>query len=467
MTDRAAPPPAAGPKEQVPARTAASPGRSGCDASRTDFSWASDLPVVALVALFLLATSRWGSYLTVPGAPFYIGDIALVLGVAQTALLLLRGRLPSASSLDRAPLVMLLVIVLVGITLVRLVLSTDLSLVALRDAAPYMYAVAAVLGFLLPADSHRRWRLVVYATIAFHLAWSVVLKYLPGFPWGAPVLGTDAQVLAIRPDFDATVLGIGAAFALHDLWSRRSRLRRVSGLALALLAVVSITGMLLIATRAGLLAGLSPIAVVVLAGLLRRRGVEHRPRASRRRSIILAVVGLGVVVVAMALTPAGQRILEGFRGGSGAGTINARQVVWTHVVEYVFISPERTAMGVGFGRDFIVESGSTAALEGEYQNVRSPHNYVVGTLARLGVAGALLVSVIMVLGWWLAWSALRGSRAGPVTVLAALVAISIPLVSLLGVVLEAPFGAIPYFWAVGQLAATVRHGHRSHPMVTR
>ena len=46
----------------------------------------------------------------------------------------------------------------------------------------------------------------------------------------------------------------------------------------------------------------------------------------------------------------------------------------------------------------------------------------------------------------------RGLRAPTASVLAALLAISLPLVSMLGVVLESPFGAIPYFWALGQLA---------------
>ena len=71
-----------------------------------------------------------------------------------------------------------------------------------------------------------------------------------------------------------------------------------------------------------------------------------------------------------------------------AGTVSVRQQVWADVISYVYRSPIRSAVGVGFGRDFIFESGTRDALEGGvYTNVRSPHNYIVGTLARLGVAG--------------------------------------------------------------------------------
>jgi hypothetical protein len=35
-----------------------------------------------------------------------------------------------------------------------------------------------------------------------------------------------------------------------------------------------------------------------------------------------------------------------------------------------------------------------------------------------------------------------------------LLALGVPVVAMLGVVLESPFGAVPYFWALGHLAAT-------------
>ena len=156
------------------------------------------------------------------------------------------------------------------------------------------------------------------------------------------------------------------------------------------------------------------------------------------------------------LSPPGQRLVESVRGqeSQALGTVQVREYAWTGVTEYILADARRTAVGVGFGPDFIQDSGTAYSLEGsEYTDVRSPHNYVFGTLARLGVAGALLVLLLIGAGAVLSVRRLADSG-DAVTVLAALLVLGLPVTALLGVVLESPFGAIPYFWAIGQLART-------------
>lgn len=426
----------------------------------TSRAWArviSQAPFLAVLTLYLLATGRWGSYVGVPGAPVYIGDIGVALAGVQVLAGLATRRIPPPS-LRRTPLIMLLLLTLVVYAVVRFAVDLDPSLVALRDVAPYVYAAAAVLSFLLPAGGERPWRFAIYTALVLHLGWLVGLRRLPGFPWDLPTLGTDALVFSPRPDFDAAVLGLGAAFALRDLMGGRLALGWRAG-ALGMFLAVSVAGMLTMETRAGLLSGLLAMATVVMARLLpyrrkRSTGAETR-LATRTKSlrVATAVAVVAICSVGIAATPAGARLVQGFTGsGEAGGTASARQQVWSQVGRFVLYEPERTAVGVGFGRDFLAESGASLALEGVYQKVRSPHNYVIGTLARLGVAGALLAMVVIGLGWLLAVSALRRPGA-PMTALAALVAISLPVIGLLGVVLESPFGAIPYFWALGQLAA--------------
>lgn len=415
------------------------------------------VPVSALVTLYLLATGRWGSYVSVPGTAVYIGDIGVSLALLQVALALYLGR-SSLRSMLRAPLVLQLVLVLLVYATVRLAVGREVSLIALRDAAPYGYAVMALLSFLLPVRAGRVWRPLIYSALVFHLVWTAILWRLPGYPWDLPVLGTDATIFVIRPDFDATVLGVGAALATWDILTRRRSLGAWQLAALVALAAASTFRMLEISTRAGLLAGGAALAAVAVTKLSTLSGGRASgPGPSRRRMRVALVLGCIAVVAVVGLTPAGSRLGAGFglgsdTGGAG-GTVNARIDAWSMVVDYVVRRPVRTGVGVGFGRDFIVESGAAASLEGVYQNVRSPHDYLIGTMARLGVAGALLGAVIMLTGWWLAMSTLRRGLVDTATVLAALLVVSIPVVSLLGVVLESPFGAIPYFWAIGQLAA--------------
>lgn len=416
------------------------------------------VPVTFVLTLLLVCTSRWGSYLGPPGVPVYIGDVLVVLALVQVALVLRRDRSP-LRGLPDAPLVLLVSLAVLVAAALRFVAGRHLGIDALRDVAPYGYAVVALLAYLLPARGSDRVRRWIYAVLAVHAAWVVLLPHVPGFPWGLPVLGSDAVLLVARPDFDTAVLGVGLGLVLSDLL-RRPGLAGRERAGLAVLGVVSAYGILSGQTRAGFLAALAVLAAVVgtwLAGTTGRRPTGAGSRSHRRRAVAVTATLL-VVAAAVVATPIGSRLVQGFSSGSSqaSGTVAVRREVWRQVGSYVLRDAQRTAVGVGFGPNFIAASGSRAALEGtEYTNVRSPHNYLLGTLARLGVGGALLVAVLLLLGWAVAVPALRASS-DAVTVLAAGLAIALPVTALLGVVLESPFGALPWFWALGQLAATRR-----------
>jgi hypothetical protein len=420
------------------------------------------IPVSAVLALYLLATSRWGSYLRPPGFPAYVGDVGLGLAAVQAAVLVPWRR--AVELIGRAPLLLLVALVLPSFALLRFLVEPDTSLVALRDLAPYGYGVLALASYLLPVDQRASrsatWRRVIYGVFALHLVWAVGLPRVPGFPWSLPNVGSDAVLLVVRPDIDSAVMGIAAAYAINDLL-RHHQGRKARALLLGF-AGLNGYGVLTMSTRAGLLAALVAIGAVIYAWsrstTRARAGLGQSPRRGRARALrgaTVAAVILVLVGTVVAVTPTGKRLIEGFGDTSAQsyGTIEVRQVVWDDVFDYVVRSPERTAIGVGFGRNFIEESGSRNALEGStYKQVRSPHNYVVGTLARLGVAGALLISLMVVLGLLLA-TRLLVTEEEPMSVLAALVIVAIPVVAMLGVVLESPFGALPYFWAIGQASA--------------
>jgi hypothetical protein len=322
-------------------------------------------------------------------------------------------------------------------------------LTGLRDLAPYGYAAVALLSFLVATVDGPRQRRLVYATLGFHLVWVLAAPWLPGWPWDRLLLG-GASIFTPRPDFDAAVLGIAAALVLYDLLhgARRRPLRHNVGLAAFGLANAYALGTLL--TRAGLLAGV--IAVVAVVATWSLRGTTRRTLLGRRGAVLLLV--LASLAVLALISPPGQRLVESFRGGDAQslGTMQARQTTWSGVSEYVLADASRTAVGVGFGPDFLASSGTAYALEGgDYENVRSPHNYLIGTFARLGVGGALLAGCLVAAAALLALVTLA-RPIGTVTVLAALTVLTLPVTALLGVVLESPFGAIPYFWAVGHLA---------------
>ena len=420
------------------------------------------LVVSFVLCLYMIGTSRWGSYISIPGAPFFIGDMFFALSLSQVAIHLSRDR-SALRSLAQAPLVLLLTVSLAAYAALRMAAGLDVSTTALRDFAPYAYALMALSAFLLPPHSEAPWRRVIYGVLGFHSAWVVALPFVPGFPWSLPVLGSDTVLLVARPDFDSAICGVSAAFALHNLLAVHGPRPLWRAALLLAFVAANVYGMATLETRAGLLAGIAVMAAVVVTRLTPRRSrIGERASPLGRRRIGILLVTITLAGAALLLTPTGNRAVEGLTTSSSQarGTISVRQNVWDRVGDYVFRDPKRTALGVGFGPNFIDASGSRYALEGTtYLNVRSPHNYIVGTLARLGVAGALLTALILVLGGILAFTQLR-RPCGPVTALAAMLCIALPVIALLGVIFESPFGALPYFWAIGQLAsqAVLRRG---------
>lgn len=426
-------------------------------AVRTQTSSGQGWTWVFAAALYLITTSRWGAYVGLPGLPVFIGDVLVLLGVIQTVRHVRSCGIPLRlvpSILSQAPVTLLLTLALALWAGLRLMLGVDnvLSdpLAAARDAAPYGYAVVACLAFLLPVRDGGLQRRVIYTALSLHTLWVVGAGYLPGWPWPAVSLG-DAPIFTTRPDVDSSVMGIATALAVSDFDHRR---RAKATFLLAFMAL-NLYGITTQPTRAGFIA----VTVAVAVALFRRATVQRQDAGRSRRLVqagVIAAVGVAFAG-AVALTPPGQRIVEGIQGLRGeqtqaSGTIDVRRFVWGSLIDYTTADPARMSVGVGFGPDFIDASGTEYALEGtEYKDVRSPHNYVLGTFARLGLLGGLLVTFVLCGGIWLGLQEFR-SAAGAVTKLAALVLLTTPVTASLGVILEAPFGAIPYFWALGQVA---------------
>lgn len=434
-------------------------GEHDTDLPRPELPHPVRVPILLVAVLYLTATGRWGSYVSLPGLPLFIADVLLASAVGTMLLAMRRSGVGLRSflrALSRAHLALLLCLTLLAWTAVRGLLGLQdfigTPLTALRDLAPYGYLVAAVVSFTLPAAASRLASGLVYGALSLHVVWVLGAPHLPGWPVSWPVLG-GAAIFNARPDFDATVLGIAVALALHRLLVGWRDLRAGWMAALVLFAGLNAYALTLTPSRAGLLAGLAAVGVVLVARaspLAVRAGQAVGPVVPRR----VLIAGLVLLLAVVSLSPAGQRAIEAFRGEQGLalGTVQAREAAWSGVFEYVTADAARTAVGVGFGPDFILDSGTSDALEGtQYENVRSPHNYLLGTLARLGVGGALLAMLIVCAGAALALGRLR-RPVDEVTALAGLLVVSLPVTASLGVILESPFGAVPYFWAVGHLA---------------
>jgi O-antigen ligase len=405
------------------------------------------------IILYLLATTRWGSGLSLVGGPPYLSDLVLMLLVIDRAFAAGAHR---AVSIGIDPWVGIIAGSLLVWSLIGLLFGS-LSQNALRDAAPYLYVITVFLVRPPRSSSERATSRALMAVLIFHAAWVTLAQLDSSIETSTPVVSTGVHLLSLRPDIDTLVCGLLAAFGLHHALSGR---KPVYNLALAAWGTVLV---FVLYDRAGLLAFVVEIAIVALLAPARRR---HAGSSDRRAVTAILVMLLPIAAVAASQSQPVKRLLLTVPGNSGSGasaeesqgasgTANARVHSWTALIHYLERDPEREIVGVGFGPDYLEESGAAVLLLGAPNSeVRSPHNFLLGTWARLGLVGVVLLIGLLIAGLRLAYLVARHARqVRDDDMLAMLLVAAIPVIAFVGVVFESPFGALPFFWAIGHLSA--------------
>jgi O-antigen ligase len=269
-------------------------------------------------------------------------------------------------------------------------------------------------------------------------------------------------MLSIRPDFaSACFVVLAVTAAQRALHLRRKPFAARGRLVVELVLLAwSVAVTLRLGARSGLIALV--VAVLLIGGRL-VPAFRRLPGRVRIGLVLGAVVALVVVAPRVhAFNRLGQTV-QAFGIGvdpnkpppDATGTAHARLEAWRHTLRYTNAKTDRQLVGVGFGPNFLHESGAEALLVGQtkdgqpfYSGVRAPHNFLLNTYARMGFVG--LGIVLVAFGWVLA-AAVRLMRRSPLEldVMAVAIFVAILIVAMFGVILESPFGAIPAFWAAG------------------
>lgn len=422
-----------------------------------------------LAVVLLLAATRWGSYAGY--APLFLTDVLIVAAFAGRATgNLLHGPRP-LSGYTPSSIPGFVMSLFLGYVVLRFATSTSSigTFNWIRDAAPFLYGIlafasAASVARSTSAERVRTLRLL-WCALIFHLGWTsaVILtgidtSGLPHFPRAA------VAVFTVRPDIDGAILGLTAGLFFRNVVLGRRTSLSVLGLAISIVTVLSM------GTRAGLLSVLLSLSIAFMltfAAVGRRR--------ARQAGMLMMIPAILISIVAVVpTTTVGQRLIATvdssraklLEQNNAQGTADARLVVWQRVVAWTSESSSRAAFGSGFGTDFLTESDSIALLEGTtYNGVRSPHNWLVTSYARLGAIGAVLAVTLLVV---LVRTIIRRRRQigeDDLMTMASLIVVAIIPVALLGVVLESPFGAVPFYWAAGVVLANrgERRGSRCPP----
>jgi hypothetical protein len=412
-----------------------------------------------VLVMFLLATTRWGSY-AIPGPP-YISDLVIAFLLADRLLALpLPGHVLARNDYWLSMTVgALLVVSLFSF------LTGPMTPNSIRDVAPFAYGVTVfITAPLLGRKAELAGRMLALGLFV-HLAWTTLALAIPSIASLYVTPGNSAvHILSLRSDMDGLVNGLAAGIGLFRVTTgRKGILMFIWG---AVLVLVSHSRISLIATV---------LLLVIVAGYAvaqGRRGwwmgnsfqrlsaITKRTRNRSLWTIAGALILIGVVVSVTSPT-AVSRLAEtfGFQHATHEqiheveGTTHSREVAWSRLENWITESERRTFIGSGFGPNIMTESNATVALvHRDDPDLRAPNKFFLGVWAHLGLLGLALMVVIVLIGLRLAF-AVRQVSMSDVDLLAALLAVGIPMIAGVGVVMESPFGAIPFFWALGQLGS--------------
>ncbi|MFI7744889.1 O-antigen ligase family protein [Kocuria rhizosphaericola] len=330
-----------------------------------------------------------------------------------------------------------------------------------RDVVPFLYSALALLsaaGYAASGPLGRAKTMqILWWALNGHLAWTLLVNFGLINPESTPQMpgATDGvTVFAQRVDVDMAVLGMTASLYLRRIIMGKRRLLSAIGMSLSLVALFGL------GSRAGLLAALVAMGIVYSCTL-----VAHWNPRSRLRLLLLAPLTVVLAAVLLPQTEAGQRLLA----GSGAieaiqpheqgalGTTQSREQAWSQLMEWTNEDPTRAWVGAGFGPNIIQEAGIEDTLSGtDYEGVRSPHSWFVGIYARTGTIGLSFTAVVLAVLLAHMWRIRQLIGSTELLTLAAAGVSAVLVVAALGVVLESPFGAVPFWWFVGLLMAERR-----------
>jgi O-antigen ligase len=410
-----------------------------------------------------LGASKWGSHLGI--GSLFLTDILLACAVVRIVRVhgVGAGRGTRSRPASRVPGALALFLTW---CCVRLAAGDHYSMTALRDFVPYSYAAVAVIvgSEMARPDGGDRDRSVtlIHRALIFHLCWVTVAVLAPFLVAGAPRLSAfgGVDIFQIRTDFDMAALGLTASLYLWR--ATRGGRRYIVGVMWCVLVAAGMN------SRAGFISLVLSLTITYLILVLRRP-------ATSRRHLALFAVGPALVIAALVALPetvGGAKLMASIGISqptsaieeTGVNTARARQQAWTDTRSWV-AEQHAQAFGVGFGPNFLAESGALVPL-GSNPDLRSPHNYFIGTYARLGAVGVVLF-VLILLRLLRDMFTVSRHRMDDLALLAVLAPFAFVSVAAFGVILESPFAAVPFFWFAGVLMADARRLSRTSAAVSQ
>ena len=269
---------------------------------------------------------------------------------------------------------------------------------------------------------------------------SQILTKSEGWGFHVPIFSLRSNVFSVRSDQLACAFSSVVIFMFSNLLIQRAKIFN------SLILIGSLTFFLFIfSSRAVLIS----VIVSILLGLT---FIFSKHSSSFKPWPLILFSSSPVLVLFLMKLPGVTRLLSGlgFMNSSsqldimslGAiSTQNARQEAWTLVANYWIAN--RPWSGFYPGEHVVFESGAIKFLSGEL-DVRWPHNFLLSIMFRNGIiVGSIIILVIACILMKALQNAInRDSQLFDFQILG--IVLSLIIVSSVGVVMESPFGYIPF-----------------------
>lgn len=391
--------------------------------------------------LWVISTSRWGSYL--PREPFFFNDMLLLMAFFAASRL-------KVNEIQKISVTRLAVYLFIIWILIRAMFSfKGMDIYFFRDLAPYAY-----FAYIFPL--RKLWNNVNFnqknkiknwliRAFVFHFVWASIIFIFPFIFTYLPYINQNQEIkfFTIRPDFDGVLMAITAYLAIMKFISARNFINFSIFLICSLFVINQ-------SSRASFISFALVLLIYTRTKIRQSGGVEKSVII-----ILLSIITFASIMNIVSDTTVGKKfsgavlVFTEQNGSSGNvegyGTTNARIHSWRLVLSYINAEPVTQIFGVGFGQDFMTNSRALRVLvasdEGSRELPRQPHNYALNTYARLGFLGFALYFFFTIRLLSSSFKNL-GKNERDLKILSSLIFIAIVPISLLGVVMESPFGAI-------------------------
>lgn len=335
----------------------------------------------------------------------------------------------------------------------------------IRDLAPYAYYAYLFplrkLWVISNLNQKRKIEKWLLRSLIFHFVWMAAVSLFPSILNYLPYINENQgiKIFTIRPDFDAVLLAVTAYLAA---------VKKIAKGNLMSIFLVLVCSILIISqgNRSSSISFALICAIFIATKISKSNTAENSILILILFSIIISILIIIVSDTKVGKKFVGTATVFSAQNGNvtnvdGFGTANARIKSWQLVLNYVNSEPKKIVFGVGFGPDFMTESGALRALvaseTGSRALPRQPHNYALNTYARLGIIGFALYLYVCLSLLKCSFNNL-GKKEVDLEYICILLFITLVPISLLGVVLESPFGAISLVFSISVILEKLEFG---------